>query len=89
MGVLVPPLSGCRGSRGAADHLGRGQTSGGNLESGVTDDSSVNPLVSKALRHFLPGFFPGKFDQFEAVDWDPWEMEWVRCRLVSTGLFVC
>ena len=70
--------------------LGGGrQHSGGNLESGVTDDSCVNPRVSKALRHFLPGFFPGKFDQFEAEDWDPWEMEWVHCRLVSIGPFVC
>jgi hypothetical protein len=61
---------------------GERQFSGGRLEAGVTDDSVVNPLVSKALRGFLPRIFPSQFDTLEGDDKekveDPWEMEWVR-----------
>ncbi|KAF8183638.1 FAD dependent oxidoreductase-domain-containing protein [Pholiota molesta] len=58
---------------------GERQFSGGRLEAGVTDDSVVNPLVSKALRGFLPRIFPSQFDTLdgdeEKVE-DSWEMEW-------------
>ena len=65
---------------------GERQHSGGNLEAGVADDSSLNPLVSTALRAFLPHFFPGQFslpaveesDSNQAASSnDGWEMEWV------------
>lgn len=44
-------------------------------ESCVTDDSTVNPAVSKFLREFLPRTFPGRYE----VDGEP-EMEWVSCN---------
>ncbi|EPQ56210.1 DAO-domain-containing protein [Gloeophyllum trabeum ATCC 11539] len=37
----------------------------------VTDDSALNPVISRALREYLPDVFPGKFDP----DQEP-EMEW-------------
>lgn len=37
-----------------------------------TDDSSLNPKISKALKDFLPGVFPGKFEKGR----EP-ELEWV------------
>lgn len=56
---------------------GARQRSGGNLEMGVIDDSQLNPLVSRALREFLPKFLPGKFDTPSDDGLDGWEMEWV------------
>ena len=54
--------------------LGGGrQNAGGNMESGETDDGVLNKRVSKALREFLPRWFPGKFEGGE----NGWEMEWV------------
>jgi len=54
---------------------GARQRSGGRLETWVMDDSELNPLVSRALREFLPGFLPGQFAAADA-DSDAWEMEW-------------
>jgi len=56
---------------------GARQRSGGNLEMGVTDDSDLNPLVSRALREFLPDFLPGQFGTAGDDGSDGWEMEWV------------
>lgn len=59
---------------------GARQHSGGTLETGVVDDSTVNPLVTAALRRFLPTVFPGQFDGVpdeREPEGDPWEMEWV------------
>lgn len=44
----------------------------GTLEVGITDDSTVNPYVSAALRAFLPETFPGLFE----AGTEP-EYEWV------------
>ncbi|KIM44357.1 hypothetical protein M413DRAFT_379691 [Hebeloma cylindrosporum] len=55
---------------------GARQRSGGDLEMGVTDDSELNPLVSRALRNFLPEFLPGQFDTSGGDGSDGWEMEW-------------
>lgn len=49
------------------------QNAGENMESGETDDGILNERVGKALREFLPHWFPGKFEGGE----DAWEMEWV------------
>lgn len=51
----------------------------GTLEVGITDDSTVNPYVSAALRAFLPETFPGLFDSGT----EP-EYEWVRASLFLT-----
>jgi hypothetical protein len=54
--------------------LGGGrQNAGENMESGETDDGILNERVGRALREFLPHWFPGKFEGGE----DGWEMEWV------------
>ena len=50
------------------------QNAGENMESGETDDGVLNEKVGRALREFLPHWFPGKFEGGE----DAWEMEWVR-----------
>ena len=50
------------------------QHAGENMESGETDDGILNERVGKALREFLPHWFPGKFEGGE----DAWEMEWVN-----------
>ncbi|KAF5319723.1 hypothetical protein D9619_008820 [Psilocybe cf. subviscida] len=68
---------------------GARQHSGGTLETGMVDDSIVNPLVTAALRRFLPTVFPGQFgevpDEREA-EGDPWEMEWTGIMgFTSTG----
>ena len=49
------------------------QNASGNMESGETDDGILNEKVGRALREFLPNWFPGKFEGGE----DAWEMEWV------------
>ena len=49
------------------------QNAGDNMESGETDDGILNEKVGRALREFLPHWFPGKFEGGE----DAWEMEWV------------
>ena len=49
------------------------QNAGENMESGETDDGILNERVGRALREFLPHWFPGKFEGGE----DAWEMEWV------------
>jgi len=55
--------------------LGGGrQNAGENMESGETDDGGLNERIGKALREFLPRWFPGKFESDE----DNWEMEWVN-----------
>ncbi|KDR71753.1 hypothetical protein GALMADRAFT_253501 [Galerina marginata CBS 339.88] len=73
--------------------LGGGrQFSGGKLEAGIADDSNVNPLVSKALRSFLPRFFPDQFvapadnkkDEPLPTE-DPWEMEWTGIMGFTKG----
>jgi len=56
---------------------GARQRSGGNLEVGVTNDSELNPLVSQALREFLPDFLPGQFGAAGDDGSGGWEMEWV------------
>lgn len=53
------------------------QNAGGNMESGETDDGVLNERVSKALREFLPRWFPGKFESGGGQGKDGWEMEWV------------
>ena len=49
------------------------QHAGENMESGETDDGILNERVGRALREFLPHWFPGKFEGGE----DAWEIEWV------------
>jgi hypothetical protein len=56
------------------------QNAGENMESGETDDGILNERVGRALRDFLPRWFPGKFEGGE----DAWEMEWVS----STFFFI-
>lgn len=51
---------------------GARDVSGGSLETGITDDSTLNPFVSEALREFLPSTFPGSFDKGVEPDY-----EWV------------
>ncbi|KAF8804190.1 FAD dependent oxidoreductase [Phlegmacium glaucopus] len=51
------------------------QNAGENMESGETDDGVLNERVSKALREFLPRWFPGKFEGGSQGE-DGWEMEW-------------
>ena len=54
--------------------LGGGrQHAGGNMESGETNDGVLNERVGKALRKFLPRWFPGKFEDGDGG----WEIEWV------------
>jgi hypothetical protein len=54
--------------------LGGGREhAGGNMESGETNDGVLNEGVGRALRSFLPRWFPGKFENGE----DGWEIEWV------------
>jgi hypothetical protein len=54
--------------------LGGGREIGDpSYEMGVTDDSVINPAISKTLREFLPVVYPdGWFEQGKAP-----EMEWV------------
>ncbi|KAG6889550.1 hypothetical protein C0995_016677 [Termitomyces sp. Mi166 len=53
--------------------LGGGRdASGPTFETYVTDDSTVNKVVGKVLRDFLPGLFPGKYEKGREPD-----MEWV------------
>ncbi|TFK48504.1 FAD dependent oxidoreductase [Heliocybe sulcata] len=52
--------------------LGGGREAvGPGFETYISDDSSLEPIVSKALRKYLPHLFPGKY----AEDREP-EMEW-------------
>ena len=44
----------------------------------ITDDSSLHPSISSALRKFLPNVYPGKFKEGQEPD-----MEWVRFELYS------
>jgi hypothetical protein len=67
---------------------GARQRSGGDLETGVTDDSELNPLVSRALREFLPEFLPGQFDTAGGDGSGGWEMEWVN-ELFSSAFSYC
>lgn len=54
--------------------LGGGRdASGPSFETNLTDDSMVNNVVGKVLRDFLPGVFPGRYEEGR----EP-EMEWVR-----------
>ena len=53
--------------------LGGGREGTGGYEIGTTDDSVINPKVSKPLREFLPAVFPEKFKKGT----EP-EREWVR-----------
>jgi len=56
--------------------LGGGREfSGGTYEVGESDDSTVNKKISKAMRAFLPNYFPGMFNESDAEH--KWEMEWV------------
>ncbi|CAE7057312.1 unnamed protein product [Rhizoctonia solani] len=51
--------------------LGGGrETAVPNHEYNVADDSSLNPVISQALRKFLPRLYPGDFEESEP------EMEW-------------
>ena len=54
--------------------LGGGRQIGGpDYEMGITDDSAINPAISKTLREFLPKVYPeGWFQKGK----EP-EMEWV------------
>lgn len=65
--------------------LGGGREFGGpGYEIGVTDDSMVNPVVSKVLREFLPSVYPeGWFQKGK----EP-EMEWVSQCLWFGTLFI-
>lgn len=64
---------------GGARDCASGPNDGGEnrnpLETGITDDSTLNPHISDALHAFLPEVFPGLFD----VGSEP-EYEWVRLR---------
>ena len=65
--------------------LGGGrQNAGENMESGETDDGLLNERVGKALREFLPRWFPGKFESDEVN----WEMEWVGNNFVFPHFFI-
>jgi hypothetical protein len=57
------------------------QNAGENMESGETDDGILNERVGRALREFLPHWFPGKFEGGE----DAWEMEWVSSIFFSSS----
>lgn len=59
--------------------LGGGREIPSNFEYYTADDSVIRPDVGKALRDFLPGIFPGRYEEAR----EP-EMEWVR---VSTTAF--
>jgi len=50
------------------------------LEKFVDDDSTVNPIVGKALRNLLPTIFEGKFESGR----EP-EMEWVSCSFIENS----
>lgn len=57
--------------------LGGGREfSGGNLETGESDDGVVNARVTKVLKDFLPRYFPALFKESEMES--NWEMEWVN-----------
>jgi hypothetical protein len=56
--------------------IGGGREVSGAFEYYQIDDSKTNELVGKALRNFLPGVFPGKYEKGR----EP-EMEWVRYSL--------
>lgn len=53
--------------------LGGARLAEGSSRNATTDDSVLDPAVGRALRLFLPGMFPGKFEKGV----EP-EMEWVR-----------
>jgi hypothetical protein len=64
--------------------LGGGrQLSGGNLETGETDDGVVNARVTKALKAFLPLNFPALFRESEVES--SWEREWVMSFCCSSN----
>ena len=46
-----------------------------NHEYNITDDSTVNPVISKVLGEFLPRLYPTDFENLEP------EMEWVSVCL--------
>lgn len=60
--------------------------SGGNLEANVSDDGALNERVSRALKAFLPRYFPSMFRQSEMEV--KWEMEWV-CSSLCFPYFLC
>ena len=70
---------------------GRHKASEDTKETGISDDSTINPVVSRALRSYLPELFPAKFSapashlsvsrNTDKADRDNWEMEWVRLSL--------
>ena len=55
------------------------QNAGENMESGETNDGILNERVGRALREFLPHWFPGKFEGGGSA----WEMEWVSSIFFS------
>lgn len=84
--VHIQPGTGARKENGTAQTENRNpliifgggrQNAGENMESGETDDGILNERVGRALREFLPHWFPGKFEGGE----DAWEMEWVSSIL--------
>lgn len=50
----------------------------------VTDDSVVGEKAGKALRGFLPGVYPGKYEEGRGV-----EMEWVSPLSFISSPFIC
>ena len=56
---------------------------GRNMEHGETDDGVLNEKVDRALREFLPRWFPGKFSNDAGQSEDGWEMEWVSKPLLT------
>ena len=69
-----PPSKNARDEKALVIMGGARDCAGGALDMGVTDDSTVNSHVSKALCEFLPKTFPGLFEEGA----EP-EYEWVSC----------
>ncbi|ELU45034.1 DAO domain-containing protein [Rhizoctonia solani AG-1 IA] len=65
--------------------LGGGrETAVPNHEYNIADDSSVNPVVSKSLRKFLPHLYPGDFEEREPeMEWTLWYVQ-NRARHMGT-----
>ncbi|KAF9544087.1 DAO-domain-containing protein [Agrocybe pediades] len=55
--------------------LGGGRRFSTHKETGITDDSSVNPEISRGMKKVMPELFPGKFNAPDG-DGASWEMEW-------------
>ncbi|KAF4622057.1 hypothetical protein D9613_009138 [Agrocybe pediades] len=55
--------------------LGGGRRFSTHKETGITDDSSVNPEISRGMKKVMPELFPGKFSTPESGG-ASWEMEW-------------